>query len=173
MRPLLLASLLLTAAAKAQAPQPEAPPTPAPTAASADTALLRGVLWATGPAPEEIRVIAIEDLGLLGDARALEPLAQLVWDPNPRVQAAAVRAVTLFQHPRAEQLLANVARHPSLPEPLKLQALAGLLYQRTPSARAVLEEVARSPRNTATVQSAALAVAARWDLRPTSSESTK
>lgn len=206
MRPLLLASLLLSAAANAQAPAPRASPAPtrsapqsepsssqptppplvgpgatdAPppaepghTPASPDTALLRGILWATEPAPEEIRVIAIEDLALLGDARALEPLAQLLWDPNPRVQAAAVRSVALFQHPRAEQVLADVVRHPGLPEPLKLQALAGLLYQRTPSARAVLDEAAKSPRNTPTVQSAALAVAARWDLRPTSPESTK
>lgn len=181
MRSVLLAGLLLTATAQAQATPASQPPAPPPSArspdpttpASPDTALLRGILWATEPAPEEVRVIAIEDLALLGDPRALDPLAALVWDPSPRVQAAAVRAVALFQHPRAEQILSDVVRHPSLPEPLKLQALDGLLFQRTPSAHAFVRDAARNPRYSLTVQSAALAVANKWNAPLPASESSK
>jgi HEAT repeat protein len=128
----------------------------------ADVALLRGLLWATEPHPEEIRVIAIEDLALLGDPRALNPLVALVWDPNPRIQAAALRAVALFQHPRAEEILSGVVRHPKFPDAMKIQALDGLLYQRTASARATVEAASRDPRLPLAVQSAALNVAARW-----------
>lgn len=172
MRTLLLAGLLLTATAHAQdaAPAPAAQPVPAP---SPDTVLLRGLLWAHEPAPEEIRGMAIEDLALLGDVRALDPLGALVWDPNPRIQAAAVRAIALFQHPRAEQLLADIVRHPSLPEPLKLQALGGLLFQRTATALATVRETAKNPRASPTVQSAAHAVAAKWDATPPAPESPK
>jgi HEAT repeat protein len=177
MRTLLLAGLLLAATAHAQdaapAPTPDPAPAAAPPAPSPDTVLLRALLWAHEPSPEEIRVMAIEDLALLGDARALDALGALVWDPNPRLQAAAVRAIALFQHPRAEQLLADVVRHPSLPEPLKLQALGGLLFQRTATARATVVELARNPRASPTVQSAALAVATKWDATPTPPESPK
>jgi len=128
----------------------------------ADAALLRGLLWATEPNPEEIRIIAIEDLALLGDPRALNPLVALVWDPNPRIQAAALRAVALFQHPRAEEILSGVVRHPKFPDAMKIQALDGLLYQRTASARSTVEAAARDPRLPLAVQSAALNVAARW-----------
>ncbi|HEX8704533.1 MAG TPA: HEAT repeat domain-containing protein, partial [Myxococcaceae bacterium] len=128
----------------------------------ADAALLRGLLWATEPTPEEIRIIAIEDLALLGDPRALNPLVALVWDPNPRIQAAALRAIALFQHPRAEEILAGVVRHPKFPDAMKIQALDGLLYQRTHSARATVEAASRDPRLPLAVQSAALNVAARW-----------
>ncbi len=191
MRPLLLAGFLLTAAAHAQAPAATAPPPAAPTPSqpaptpppaptpdapapvSADTALLRGLLWTTTPAPDEVRAIAIEDLALLGDARALDPLAALLWDPSQRVRAAAVRAVALFQHPRAEEILSDVVRHPAQPEALKLQALGGLLFQRTATARALLQDVARNPRSPASLQSAALALAQRWDAAPSTPESTK
>lgn len=189
MRHLLLAGLLLMApaalaqraptvatptpeAAPAAAQAPAATPAPATTPApastesaapgSADQALLRAILWANDSAPEEIRVIAIEDLALLGDPRALGPLSALLGDSNPRVQSAAVRAVALFQHPRAEEILVSVIRSTRLPDALKLQALDGLLYQRTASARATLESSSRDPHLPLAVQSAALNVAARW-----------
>jgi HEAT repeat protein len=158
MHRLLLAGLLLSSPALAQG-------TSEPVTAgamSADAALLRGLLWATEPSPEEIRVIAIEDLALLGDPRALNPLVALLWDPNPRIQAAALRAVALFQHPRAEEILSGVVRHPKLADALKIQALDGLLYQRTASARATVEAASRDPRLPLAIQSAALNVAARW-----------
>jgi HEAT repeat protein len=170
MRHLLLAGLLLaTTSSLAQGGLPPPPSVAAPgepaatgTPLSPDSALLRALLWAHEPAPEEIRAIALEDLALLGDPRALGPLSALLWDPNPRVQAAAVRAIALFQHPRAEELLSGVVRHPRLPEALKIQALDGLLYQRTPTARATVEGASRDPRLPLAIQSAALAVAARW-----------
>lgn len=165
MRHLLLAGLLLAAPTvlaqgAAVAPAPTAPATGA--VVGPDQALLRGILWATEPSPEEIRVIAIEDLALLGDPRALNPLSTLLWDPNPRIQQAAVRAVALFQHPRAEEILSSVVRNPRLPDALKIQALDGLLYQRTPSARATVEAASRDPRLPLAIQSAANNVAARW-----------
>jgi HEAT repeat protein len=165
MRHLLLAGLLLAAPAvlaqgTAAAPAPTASATG--TFVGPDQALLRGILWATEPAPEEIRVIAIEDLALLGDPRALAPLSALLWDPNPRIQQAVVRTVALFQHPRAEQILSDVVRNARLPDALKIQALDGLLYQRTPSARATVEAASRDARLPVAIQSAALNVAARW-----------
>ncbi|MGE6763765.1 HEAT repeat domain-containing protein [Corallococcus interemptor] len=172
MRPLLAAALLLTAAAHAQAPS-----TPAPKAApkadkapadphAQDDSLLKGLLWAAEPAPEEIRALAIEDLALLGDTRALDPLAAFIWDPNPRIQQAALRAVALFQHRRAEEILGNVVRHPRLPDALKIQALGGLLYQRTATARRVVQDVAADSRVGYAVQNAARSVASQWEAAP-------
>lgn len=160
MRHLLLAGILLSTSTVLAQGAPESAATGA--SIGADAALLRGLLWATEPTPEEIRVTAIEDLALLGDPRALNPLAALLWDPNPRVQAAALRAIALFQHPRAEEILSGVVRHSKLADALKLQALDGLLYQRTASARATVEAASRDPRLPLAIQSAALNVAARW-----------
>jgi HEAT repeat protein len=164
MRHLLLAGFLLAAPTALAQGEAAAPSSTEPFSApvGADAALLRGLLWATEPAPEEIRVIAIEDLALLGDPRALGPLSALLWDPNPRIQQAAVRAVALFQHPRAEEILSHVVRSTRLPDALKIQALDGLLYQRTASARATVEAAARDPRSPLAIQSAAHNVAARW-----------
>ncbi|WP_426751488.1 HEAT repeat domain-containing protein [Myxococcus sp. Y35] len=170
MRPVLLAGLLLATAARAQAPTPpplaSAAPATEPVASASpsdDTALLRGLLGAVKPAPEEIRAMAIEDLALLGDARALDALAVLLWDPNPRIQQAALRAVTLFQHARAEEILANVVRHPRLPDALKIQALNGLIFQRTPTARRAVQDAAVDARLTSGVQNAARTVVSQWD----------
>lgn len=113
--------------------------------AGADVALLRGLLYATEPNPLEVRVQAIEDLGLLGDARALNPLAQMVFDPNAAVWAAALRAIGAIRHPRAEEILSNIIRHPSLSEAQKLKALEYLPFQNTPSA---IRFIASLPRTT-------------------------
>jgi hypothetical protein len=160
MRHLLLAGFLLAAPPALAQGASAAPADSAPV--GPDPALLRALLWAAEPAPEEIRAIAIEDLALLGDPRALGPLSTFLWDPNPRVQAAAVRAIALFQHPRAEELLGGVVRNPRLPDALKIQALDGLLYQRTPTARATVEAASKDPRLPIALQSAALNVVARW-----------
>ena len=159
-------------AAPTPAPEaPSAPPlpsgdAPATAAVSEDTALLRALLWAVKPAPEEVRAIAIEDVALLGDARALDALATLLWDPNPRIQQASLRAVALFQHPRAEEILGNVVRHPRMPDALKIQALNGLIFQRTPAARRTVQDAAVDARLTSPVQNAARTVAAQWDATP-------
>jgi len=126
----------------------DAPPKPAAAAAcasEADTALLRAVLYAFEPAPTEIRVIAIEDLGILGDSRALNPLAQLVMDANPQVQLASLRAIASIQHPRAESILSNVVRHPTLGEKVKLAAVELLLFQNSPTSVAFLSFLSRTP----------------------------
>jgi hypothetical protein len=118
-------------------------PLPPPPKADADVGLLRGVLFAFEPAPTEIRVLAIEDLGLLGDPRALNPLAQLVMDPNVTVQLAALRAIGAMQHPRAEAILANIVRHPSINERVKMSAIDALLFQNTASSIAFLQQLSR------------------------------
>ena len=134
-----------------------------------DTALLRALLWAAKPAPEEVRAIAIEDVALLGDVRALDSLAILMWDPNPRIQQVTLRAVALFQHPRAEEILGNVVRHPRMPDALRIQALNGLIFQRTATARRTVEDAARDMRLTAPVQNAARTVATQWEATPAAS----
>jgi hypothetical protein len=138
----------------------EASPRPVADAGDADAGLLRGLLYALEPAPTEIRVIAVEDLGLLGDPRALNPLAELLMDPNPAVQVAALRAIAMIRHPRAEEILANVARHPSLPERLKLSAVDLVLFQNTSSAIVFLKHVARSATFNFNLQAAAKKVLA-------------
>ncbi|NTX14326.1 HEAT repeat domain-containing protein [Myxococcus sp. CA051A] len=182
MSPLLVAGLLLVAAAPARTPAPAAsrpaptssrpapapPEPPAPVASADDTALLRALLWAARPAPEEVRAIAVEDLALLGDPRALDSLATHLWDPNPRTQQAVLRAVALFQHPRAEEILGNVVRHPRMPDALKIQALNGLVFQRTASARRTVQDAATDSRLTSVVQNAARAVAEQWNAPPAS-----
>jgi HEAT repeat protein len=127
----------------------------APPSAETDLALLRALLWALEPAPTEIRVIAVEDLGLLGDPRALNPLAELLIDPNPAVQAAALRSIAALRYPRSEEILTNVARHPTLPERLKLSAVDAVLFQNTRSAIVFLKQVARGTTFTFNLQNAA------------------
>jgi HEAT repeat protein len=110
----------------------------------ADAGLLHAVLYAFEPAPTEIRVIAIEDLGILGDPRALNPLAQLVMDPNPAVQMAAVRAIGAIQHPRAEAILANIVRHPSISERVKMLAIESVVFQNSATSMAFLDSLTRT-----------------------------
>ena len=116
-------------------------PQTAVTAPVPDAALMRGVMWAFEPAPTEIRRQAIEDLGLLGDPRALNMLAQLALDPNPSFAKAGVRAVALIRHPRAEEILCNIVRHPTLTEELKVMAIGLLPMQRTDSSLRFLKTV--------------------------------
>lgn len=145
----LLASVALAAAPKksiGSAKEDECPQAPPASLAGSDLALFRALQWAFEPAPLEIRAQAIEDLGLLGDARALNAAAQLVLDPNPRLSRAAVRAISAIRHPRAEEILSNVVRHPSIPEAVKVAALEALPFQNSWSA---LRFVQSSARNTA------------------------
>lgn len=122
-------------------------PCPAPKAASsgADLAFLRGVTWAFEPAPLEVRGQAIEDLGLLGDTRALNPLAAMSLDANPAIAKAAVRAIGNMRHPRAEEILSNLVRHPTAPLATKQLALSLLPYQNTPTALRFIHFTARQP----------------------------
>jgi HEAT repeat protein len=126
----------------------------APVNQGSDAAFMRALQWAFEPNPTEIRAQAIEDLGLLGDPRALNFLAQLALDPNPVLSKASVRAVALIKNPRSEEILCNIVRHPTLPEALKLQALQSLPMQNSDSALRFLQHVTAS-QYSATLQGAA------------------
>ncbi len=108
----------------------------------ADVAFMRALGWAFEPAPLEVRAQAIEDLGFLGDPRALNPLAQICLDPNPTLAKAAVRAIAAIRHPRAEEILSNVVRHPTVSEQTRLRALELLPYQNTWSSLRFISQTA-------------------------------
>ncbi|MEW5739157.1 MAG: HEAT repeat domain-containing protein [Myxococcota bacterium] len=124
----------------------EASAAPSACPPGADLALFRAMLWAFEPAPMEIRILAVEDLGLLGDPRGLNAAAQFALDPNPLLAKAAIRAIATIRHPRAEEILSNIVRHPTIPDATKVQALEALPFQNTWSA---LRFVQSSARNTA------------------------
>lgn len=125
--------------------------------AGADVALLRGLMWAFDPAPTEIRVQAIEDLGLLGDVRALNGLAHLSLDANPSVSRAAIRAIGAMRTSRAEEILRNIVLHPGVTESSKAYAMELLPMQNTTSALRFVRQVASS----STYPGAVLAAARR------------
>lgn len=119
-------------------------PTPMPPVlAGPDVAVLRGIQWAFEPAPLEVRSQAIEDLGFLQDPRALNPLAVLTLDAHPWIAKAAVRAVGAIRHPRAEEILCNLIRHPNASAAVKQQALSLLAFQNTPTALRFVHFTAR------------------------------
>jgi hypothetical protein len=122
-----------------------------PPQAGADVAWLRAIAWAFEPAPVEVRAQAVEDLGLLGDPRSLNPLAQLCLDPNPVLARAAVRAIALLRHPRSEEILVNVVKHAGLNEQVRTRALELLPYQNTWSALRFIHLTASQPNPSAAV----------------------
>lgn len=143
-------------------------PCPADTGpGGADLALFRAMQWAFEPAPLEIRVQAVEDLGLLGDPRGLNAAAQFVLDPNPKLAKAAVRAVSLIRHPRAEEILSNIVRHPTIPESTKVLALEALPFQNTWSAVRFVQSSARNTALPYSVLNAARRVAQALPALPT------
>lgn len=117
---------------------------PAQHAGGPDTTLVRALGYAFEPTPVEVRALAIEDLGFLGDSRALNALAQLCLDPNPALARAAIRAIGAIRNPRAEEILSNVVRHPGIPEATKLKALELLPFQNSWTALRFVSQVARS-----------------------------
>lgn len=106
----------------------------APRLAGPDVALIRALTWAFEPAPVEVRAQAIEDLGLLGDPRALDALASLTTGHHPELERAAIRAVGSIRHPRAEEILSELVRQTSVSMTSRTQALALLPFQNTPTA---------------------------------------
>ena len=124
-------------------------PCPAPVGtAEADLAILRGLQFAFEPAPIGVRVQAIEDLGFLQDARALNPLSVLTLDPNPPIAMAAIRAVGSIRHPRAEEILSNLVRHPTASTASRVAALKLIQFQNTPTALRFVYAVARQTQGT-------------------------
>ena len=151
-----LASLVVLGAFAASAAAPKAigsakEDEPCPVVAStadADLAILHGLQFAFEPAPIAVRVQAIEDLGFLQDARALNPLAVLTLDANPPIALAAVRAVGSIRHPRAEEILANLVRHPTASTASRTAALNLIQFQNTPTALRFVYAVARQTQGT-------------------------
>ena len=103
--------------------------------------LVTALSAAMEPTPSEIRAIAVEDLGMLDDPRALNALSNWVLDASPGVQRAALRAIGSIQHPRAEEILKGVVRRNTVSERMRMMAAELLLYQRTRSALAFLGSV--------------------------------
>jgi hypothetical protein len=136
-----------------ECPQAWCPPCPQPSCP--EEPFFAALLRVFEPAPPEVRVLAIQDLALLGDPRALNPLAQLVVDLNPAVQRAAIAAISKFRAERAEEILANVVRHPTLTDALKLRAIDALPFQDPTRARGLLEEIAHEPRHGYNLRTAA------------------
>lgn len=131
-----------------------------------ETALLRGLMYAFEPAPLEIHLLAIEDLGLLGDPRALNALAQLTLDATPAVAKSAVRAIGAIRHPRAEEILSNLIRHPSVVESTKLAAMELLPFQNSLSSAHLLQGIAQTPGWPPNLQSTARRLAAELTPAP-------
>lgn len=133
----------------------KAPAAALPTQKDADEALLKALLHAFEPAPREVRVLAVEDLALLQDPRVLNPLSHLIIDPDPLVASAAVRSVARYKHPRADEILSNVVRHPHLAPALKVIAIRALPFQDSPASRELLSDVANTRTWPAPLQEAA------------------
>jgi len=64
-------------------------------------------------------------------------------DANPNVQLAALRAIAAIQHPRAEAILSNIVRHPTINERVKMSAIDALVFQNSPTSVAFLSFVGR------------------------------
>jgi hypothetical protein len=54
-----------------------------------------------------------------------------------------------------------------MPDALKIQALNGLIFQRTATARRTVQDAATDARLTAAVQNAARTVVTQWEAAPT------
>lgn len=160
----LLIALALTAAPKkgtiGSAKEDEPCPVVSQSASNGDTIYLRAMAWAFEPAPQEVRAQAIEDLGFLGDTRALNALAVLSLDGNPLISKAAIRAVGTMRHPRAEEILGNIVRHPTVSAVNRQFALSLIPFQNTPTALRFVHFTARQVGGNADVTQLARVLAA-------------
>ncbi|MBX5483141.1 MAG: HEAT repeat domain-containing protein [Myxococcaceae bacterium] len=148
-------SAALLSGGKDEDATPAAAPAPVPPKSDADRALLKALLFAFQPAPREIRAIAIEDLALLGDRRAIDVLADLAFHPDPVIAAAAVRAIGHFQDRRAEDLLIRVAEKRTFPIEIRTAAIDALPFQATLTAHAALRLLAGASSEPSAIQQAA------------------
>lgn len=133
---------------------------PCPAVSQADATYLRALGWAFEPAPQEIRAQAIEDLGFLGDPRALNALAVLSLDGNALISRAAIRAVGAMRHPRAEEILGNIVRHPTVSPVNRQFALSLIPFQNTATALRFVHFTARQVGGNADVTQLARSLAA-------------
>lgn len=106
--------------------------------ADADRAFVAAVEEATRPAPVELRVIAVEDLGLLGDLRAAPVLRRLLHaERSLAVQLAAVRALRALGTEEVAAVLDEALRV-GLPLELCTELVLALPYLRWGRAREAL-----------------------------------
>lgn len=169
MRPLLLASLLLSLHAAAQVPGAPLPPGMPPLVAApsdADRALISASAAAVGPGPLEVRVLAVEDLGLLGDPRAVPLLRRLLLtELQGPLQRAAVRALRALGSEACVSVLDEALRTNRLTHEGARELLASLPYLRWEMARAALVWAAANG-STYDLRAAAGAALARFDAPP-------
>jgi hypothetical protein len=162
----LLIALALAAAPKkgaignAKEDEPCVAPAAAVSTSTNDVTYLRALAWAFEPAPQEVRAQAIEDLGFLGDPRALNALAVLSLDANPLISKAAIRAVGAMRHPRAEEILGNIVRHPTVSPVNRQFALSLVPFQNTATALRFVHFTARQVGGNADVTQLARVMAA-------------
>ncbi|MBM4380427.1 MAG: HEAT repeat domain-containing protein [Deltaproteobacteria bacterium] len=167
MRPLLLAPLLLTFHAAAQVPGATLGMPPLVAAPSdADRALISASSAAVGPGPLEIRVLSVEELGLLGDPRAVPLLRRvLLTETQGPLQRAAVRALRALGSEACVSVLDEALRTGRLTHEGARELIASLPYLRWEVARAALAWAAASGQ-TYELRAAAEAALARFDAPP-------
>jgi HEAT repeat protein len=104
----------------------------------ADRAFVAAVQEAVRPAPVEVRVLAVEDLGLLGDPRATSLLRRLLFaERSVAIQRAAVRALRALGTAEAAQVLDEALRV-QLPLEVSTELVLALPYLRWTRARETL-----------------------------------
>lgn len=92
---------------------------------------------------KELRLVAIEMLGLTGDANAIEPLAGHLRAGDEDVRAGAAEALGMLKDPRAAAFLAG-ALEDSCPDVRKCAACA-LGKIRDPASASALEKAMKDP----------------------------
>jgi len=107
--------------------------------ADADRALIAAIAAAVEPGPLEVRVLAIEELGLLGDVRAV-PLVRriLLAEPQVALQRAAVRALRALGTAQAVSVLDEALKSGRLSSEGSREVLAALPSLRWEASRAAL-----------------------------------
>lgn len=131
----------------------------------ADRAFAAAVEEAVRPAPVEVRVWAVEDLGLLGDPRATMLLRRLLFsERHAAIQRAAVRALRALGNAEATQVLDEALRV-QLPLEVSTELVLALPYLRWARAREALVWAAGAEAPLALREVAALSLA-RFDPPP-------
>lgn len=158
---ILLSTALLVAAPSLADPSDAPPLVGAPS--DADRALIAASSAAVEPGPLEVRVLAVEDLGLLGDGRAVPLLRRLlVTEQHPALQRAAVKALRALGSPAAASVLDEALRTARLSLEGARELLSALPWLRWEQSRATLQWAAASAA-LPELRAAAQAALARFD----------
>ena len=161
---LLLSTTLLVAAPSLADPAGAPPLVAAPS--DADRALLAASSAAVEPAPLEVRVLAVEELGLLGDGRTIPLLRRLlVAEQHPALQRAAVKALRALGTPAAASVLDEALRTARLSVEGAREVVSALPWLRWEQSRATLQWAAAHAASPE-LRAAAQAALARFDPPP-------